>query len=210
MHPSGRIRYSPPSAVRVHSTAPGIRAARSRYGCTSSLTSDSVPGATNSFRGPGSALRWELVEVDVDDVDLRGYVLDQGDVLPDEFVAHRVAGTAVDGRAPDLVAPEVLATGPEEVLAPRENTVRRPGGLVGEDLAFQVALADSDAKLERLIGVVAELQVHVVVHDAAADSPGQHAAVVRERVEAVGGALGHGERGMQDHPVQQVRELADA
>ncbi len=38
IQPSGRIRYSPPSAVRVHSTAPGTRVRRSRYGSTTKLT----------------------------------------------------------------------------------------------------------------------------------------------------------------------------
>src|SRR5207244_2808022 len=34
MQPSGRIRNSPPSAVRVHRSAPAMRAGRSRYGST--------------------------------------------------------------------------------------------------------------------------------------------------------------------------------
>ena len=80
---------------------------------------------------------------------------------------------------------------------------------VGAELAAQVLLADPGAQLEGVRGVVAYDQVEVGVDDRAADAPGEHAAVVGEGVEAVLGALHDGERGVQEHPVQQVGQLTD-
>ena len=137
-------------------------------------------------------------------------VLHDGAVAPEQLLAHGVAGAAVDQGAPDLVAPPDAFADPHEVLAARLDLVGVVDRPVGTELTAQVLLLEPGAHLEGHVGVVADHEVDVVPDDRAADAPGEHAVLVGERVEAVLGPLDHGERRVQEHPVQQVGQLADA